>query len=278
MDELNIGEALKQFQSTMAQTATDVVRKLSQSHEEVQQAVASIQPIAESLTNYLQQSIGPIFVGFAQAMQELPERTRRTLATLAQHGWYVDPEMDLPGISELALLFERGEATAAHDQLAGYFDHQREEILERLCVAFPCREKILRSVFKAHELGEYELSVPVLLAQADGICLELTGVQLYSKQSDGKTTRVSEAIATSNADSFAVALLHPLTEVFPITFNSRERDGLVDILNRHAILHGESVSYGNRINSCKAISLVSFTAWALSDLQKSANSRSANSP
>ncbi len=277
MDELNIGEALKLFQSRMAQTATAVARGLSQFHEGVRQAAALIQPVAESLAN-LQQHIGPIFAELARIMEGLPERTRHALATLAQHGWYLDPEMDLPGIAHLVLLFERGETTAAHDQLAAYFDQRREAILGTLCAAFPCRAKILSSAFKAHEVGEYELSVPVLLAQADGICVELTGAQLYSKQGDGKTTRVSEAVATFNVDSFAAALLHPLTEVFPIAFSLQERAGLVDILNRHAILHGESVSYGNRINSCKAISLVAFTAWALSDLQKNANSHPARSP
>jgi len=117
---------------------------------------------------------------------------------------------------------------------------------------------------EAHNGGEYDLSVPVFLAQADGICLELIGVQLYSKRSDGKTTKVSEAVAALEVD----VLLYPLTEVFPIIFNSRERAGQENILNRHAVLHGESVSYGNKVNSSKAMSLLSFTAWALCDLKR----------
>lgn len=277
MEEPNVGEALKLFQSRMTRTATVLAEGLSQFHEGVRQVAASIQPVAESLAS-LQQHIGPIFAEIARIAQGLPERTRRALATLAQHGWYLDPEMDLPGIADLIQLFERGETTAAHGQLASYFDQRSEAILDALCAAFPSRAKIFISAFKAHKIGEYELSVPVLLAQADGICLELTGVQLYSKRRDGKTTRVSEAIATFNVDSFTAALLHPLTEVFPITFSSHERAGLADILNRHAVLHGESVSYGNRINSCKAISLLAFTAWALSDLQKDAQTRTTRSP
>lgn len=272
MEESNIGEVLKLFQSRMAHTATVLADGLSRFQEGVRQVSASIQPVAELLAS-LQQPIGPIFAEIAQIMQDLPEHTRRALATLAQHGWYPDSEMDRPGIADLVQLFERGETTAAHGQLSSYFDQRSEAILEALCAAFPSRAKILISAFKAHKIGEYELSVPVLLAQADGICLELTGVQLYSKRSNGKTTRVSEVIATFNVDSFAAALLHPLSEVFPITFSSQERAGLANILNRHAILHGESVSYGNRINSCKAISLVAFTAWALSDLQNDTQSR-----
>jgi hypothetical protein len=267
MDELDIGETLRLFQLRLAETAKGIAQGISQFQQRVQLADTLLQPVTESLA-HLKQTIGSIFVELARNLEDLPKRIRPALATLAQHGWYLDPEMDLPGIAEMVLLFKEGKATAAHNELATYFDQRREAILNRLCTAFPQRSNIFTSAFKAHEAGQYELSIPVLLAQADGICLELTGIQLYSKR-DGKTTRVSEAVATFDVDSFTAALLHPLTEVFPVIFNSRERAGLSDILNRHAILHGESVTYGTHINSCKAISLLAFTAWALSDIQKS---------
>lgn len=269
MDE-NIGKTLKLFQLQLAQTVTAAAQELSQFRQGIQQATALIQPIAETVAN-LKQNIGPFFVELSRALERLPERTRSALATLAQHGWYLDPEMNLPGIADVVLLLERGEETTANDELMAYFDRRREAILSTLCTAFPQRASIFSSAFEAHAAGKYELSIPVLLAQADGICLELTGVQLYSK-SDVKTTRVSGAVATFDVDSFTAALLHPLTEVFPVIFSSKERAGLPDILNRHAILHGESVSYGTRINGCKAISLLSFTAWALSNIKKSSNS------
>jgi hypothetical protein len=277
MEEANIGEALKLFQATMARTATVLAEGMSKFQERMQQVAASIQPVAELLSDF-QQHIGPIFVEIARIAQGLPERTRQALATLANHGWYVDPEMDLPAITDLIRLFEQGETNAAHAQLSSYFDQRSETIRDGLCAAFSSRAQILMTAFKAHKTGEYELSVPVFLAQADGICLELTGVQLYSKQPDGKTTKVSEAIATFNVDGFTAALLHPLTDVFPIVFSSQERAGQADILNRHAVLHGESVSYGNLINSCKAISLLAFTAWALSDLKKGTQARTTASP
>lgn len=274
MDEIDYGNALKQFQLQLAQTATAVAQALSQFRQGMQQAAALVQPMVEVVAN-IQQNIGPFFVELSHALAQLPERTRESLAMLAQHGWYLDPEMTLPGIADVVLHFARGQVTEANDELMAYFDQRRETILSTLCTAFPQRANIFTSAFEVHAAGKYELSIPILLAQADGICLELTGVQLYSKR-DGKT-QVSEAVATFDVDGFTAALLHPLTEVFPITFSAKERVGRLNILNRHAILHGESVDYGTHINGCKAISLLSFTAWALSNIKKPTNSTASES-
>jgi hypothetical protein len=272
MDEKNIGEALKSFQTAMALSARVIAEGVSVFQEKMKQVAASIQPAVE-LFRELQKSIGPVFVEIARIVQALPEGTRQGLAALAKRGWYVDSEMDLPFIMSLIQLFEDGQAGKVDTQLSSYFDQRSEAIQDRLCNQFPSRAQILVAAFRAHNGAEYNLSVPVFLAQADGICLELNGVQLYSKRSDGKTTKVSEAVAAFDVDDYVGALLYPLTEVFPITFNSRERAGQENILNRHAVLHGESVSYGNIINSSKAISLLAFTAWALSDLKRKQDRR-----
>jgi hypothetical protein len=272
MDEKNIGEALKSFQTAMTLSARVIAEGVSVFQEKMKQVAASIQPAVE-LFRELQKSIGPVFVEIARIVQALPEGTRQGLAALAKRGWYVDSEMDLPFIMSLIQLFEDGQAGKVDTQLSSYFDQRSEAIQDRLCNQFPSRAQILVAAFRAHNGAEYNLSVPVFLAQADGICLELTGVQLYSKRSDGKTTKVSEAVAAFDVDDYVGALLYPLTEVFPITFNSRERAGQENILNRHAVLHGESVSYGNIINSSKAISLLAFTAWALSDLKRKQDRR-----
>jgi hypothetical protein len=266
MDEKSIREALKSFQTTMAFSTRVIAEGVSVFQEGMRQAAASIQPAVE-LFRELHKNIGLVLDEIARVVQALPESTRQGLAALAKEGWYVDPEMGLPFIMSLVRLFEEGQAGAVDIQLSSYFDQRSEAIRDRLCDQFPSRAQILVAAFRAHSRGEYDLSVPVFLAQADGICLELTGVQLYSKRSDGKTTKVSEAIAAFDVDDFVRALLYPLTEVFPITFNSRERVGQENILNRHAVLHGESVSYGKLINSSKAISLLAFTAWALADLE-----------
>jgi len=61
------------------------------------------------------------------------------------------------------------------------------------------------------------------------------------------------------------SLLTPLVEPMPISASADERAGLADALNRHAVLHGESVDYSSRLNSCRAISLLVYVSWVLRD-------------
>lgn len=104
------------------------------------------------------------------------------------------------------------------------------------------------------------------LAQADGICKEITGTQLFRRV--GERTALADVVDATNVDELTAALLTPLLTVYPVAFSEGERRGMNDILNRHAILHGESTSYGTLTNSSKAMSLLAFTAWVVSDLKQ----------
>jgi hypothetical protein len=164
MDEKNIGEALKSFQTTMALLMRVIAEGVSVFQERTKQVTASIQPAVE-LFRELQKSI----------VQALPEGIRQGLSVLAKQGWYVDSEMDLPFTISLIRLAEEGQAGAVDAQLSLYFDQRSEAIRDRLCDQFPSRSHILIAAFRAHNGGKYDLSVPVFLAQVNGICLELTG-------------------------------------------------------------------------------------------------------
>jgi hypothetical protein len=124
------------------------------------------------------------------------------------------------------------------------------------------RAHILSSAFAAFEQGEYNLAVPVLLIQADGICAELIDIQLFSRR--GNRPATATYVATVAADSLRAALLAPLATALPISASAVERETFsLSGLNRHTILHGESVNYGTRQNALKAISLLSYLAHVL---------------
>ena len=65
------------------------------------------------------------------------------------------------------------------------------------------------------------------------------------------------------ADTYGAALLSPLAETLPIGASEYERPTGFDELNRHMVLHGESLDYGTKINSLKAISLINYVAHVL---------------
>jgi len=59
------------------------------------------------------------------------------------------------------------------------------------------------------------------------------------------------------------ALLSPLAQILPISASQRERQDGTTALNRHMVLHGESLDYGTKANSLKAISLINYVTQIL---------------
>ena len=65
------------------------------------------------------------------------------------------------------------------------------------------------------------------------------------------------------ADTYRATLLSPLAQTLPIGASEHERPEDFNELNRHMVLHGESLDYGTKINSLKAISLINYVAHVL---------------
>ncbi len=65
------------------------------------------------------------------------------------------------------------------------------------------------------------------------------------------------------AGTLEAAFLSPFAETLPISASEDERDDRFSGLNRHMILHGESLDYGTRINSLKAISYINYVTQVL---------------
>lgn len=208
--------------------------------------------------------IAPVFAEMAVAFREMPPRLQSALMTLGGSGWYLDGELGLSELWELEGLLLGGEATKVDSMLTQHYEGRLQEIEDFLVKSLPRREKILRAAFAAHLRGEFELSVPVLLAQSDGACLDLTGYHFFIKES-GKP-KAARYVADVERDAFSIAMLIPLQRVLPINASESDRNRMVQDrglpswqeLNRHLVLHGESFDYGTQTNSLKAVSLINY--------------------
>lgn len=196
----------------------------------------------------------------AEGIRRLPEKTRLALLELGSHGWYMDPYLPAGALFTLSDEFSKGSKEDANRGLCNWVDGQLTEAEARLVAKFPNREQVIREAFTAHREELYAVAIPVFLAQADGICQELHNVELY------KGSRLKSKAKRSGLADIEQTFLAPLVEPSPLVANKKERKVLSNNLNRHAILHGESVDYGTRENSCRAISLLTYTAWVLSDV------------
>lgn len=211
--------------------------------------------------NALSGLIYPAFEELRRSFRELPPKIQGALLVMAQHGWYLDLNMPLPSLWKIQKAISGGEINEVDKALVGYFESQLKEIEESFINHFPHRAHIIGSAIDAHRRGEYYLSIPVLLAQTDGICKEVVGQYLFVKK-DKKpgTAMYVEQLA---ADIYQAALLSPLATNNPISASEHERKTGFNLLNRHMVMHGESLDYGSKVNSLKAISLVNYVAQVL---------------
>lgn len=208
---------------------------------------------------------------FFENLRSLPEDTKRFLRDLAYRGWFLTDEMTL---NELSVFFNLSTSQNSVDEaqidkymeelVAKYADHIRASLYER----YPARKRILESAFKAHDTGEFDLSVPVFLAQADGIGMDLlNGTSPFSRKESAGVLAIAAEINRLSAQVDTI-LIEPLGLRLGMTAKttSSERTQHPHIYNRHEVVHGISLNYGNKRNSLKAISLLGHLATVVHDV------------
>lgn len=226
--------------------------------------IPDITPFIKQQEEYkksIKDTIGSIFKDLQRSFRGLPPHTQEALLLLGTHGWYMDLEMPLPWLWELEKALADGNTGEAENALVEHFENRLDEIEQSIVNRFPNRDKLVHAAFNAHRKQEYELSIPVFLSQTDGICKEVVNKYLFLKHDKKPQTAIYvEEVA---ADTFKAALLIPLAQTLPITASEHERENGFSGLNRHMVLHGESLDYGTKINGLKAISLINYVVHVL---------------
>lgn len=194
-------------------------------------------------------------------MKQVPGEMAELSVQLAKRGWY--PMMDMPFTFlyavRRALTEKRFQVVDA--ALMDYFKRECRRIESALLDSFPNRAAILKSACRAHRKKDYSLSVPVFLAQADGICSELVGVGFYARRKG--SPRTASAMEHFRRSSLAVSLLAPLRVAGALNAFEDERHQYPDVLNRHEVLHGKSVDYATSVSSFRAFSLLAYVGSTL---------------
>jgi len=285
-----MAETIRQLEkNVLASINGDLIRQMQDSMSPLLEAQERIQellkPVLESARQFEQNMVASVdweqirhihdvFRRLQEEAKTLPERTRKALLIISQHGWFFDVQMPAISLWELQDNLTNGNVDEAERALIEYYRHNIADIVAKIKERFSKRAKPIDLAFKAHERGEYELSIPVFIAQADGICHELFGVQFCHLRYKEQPAKASNTLMTIAENEFK-AFLHPLTQPLPISARSDERGTNFDELNRHQVLHGESVDYGSEVNSLKAISLLNYIAIVLNDYSQDADVTSA---
>jgi hypothetical protein len=113
------------------------------------------------------------------------------------------------------------------------------------------RWRLVEKALDHHRNGGYEASVPILLAQADGICQDLVGskadMQFFNLQPKKQYFADASTIA---------GMPDGLEHLRPLFSEVMRKSGATGKLSRHGILHGRELRYDTQLNSTKALLLL----------------------
>ncbi len=199
---------------------------------------------------------------FIDGLRDLPEKQRQAWSEAAQLGWYPNSESSIIMKSEL----QKGPADLDQYMILS-LRADWPLLTAELLAAHPERREILECAFQLHAEGRYIASVPLFLAQADGICAHRLGAHLFTDQEE-REEKLTQLAANSNEFTRILIGLLGLKTQFTagISKASPKRKALAP--NRNGILHGSRrhLDYGTEANSFKAFSLLTFVAYVFSDL------------
>jgi len=181
------------------------------------------------------------------------------LETLMKHGWYLNPNLSLVMLDLLIQAFDE-DPDGASEKLAELIESELSQIQDSLANSAPDRREILRQAFYAHRTKLYNLSVPVFLAQADGMWRDRLGRHLFDRGGPAKAATEYERLTP---DDMTRSILSSFSTQVPLWFSETKREADFNALNRHQVLHGETTDYGTREYSLKAISFLYFVAFLL---------------
>jgi hypothetical protein len=220
--------------------------------------------IIEGLMPYLAALSKFDWPAITQRLDKLPERSREAMRLALAEGWFFGWHEDLQTLIELVEGLNAAEPGLIEDVMATYYRTNLQHFSRRLVKEYPQRAEAIKAAVHAHNLIEngYILSVPVFIAQADGLLSEITGIASPLQRENIKQFTNQYA-----ADQEILDLLSPFLNLKASNFlmQAKARDELVGqsgksftALNRHQVMHGERSDYGTEINSLKAFSFLVF--------------------
>ena len=186
------------------------------------------------------------------------KKEKRALRLLAEEGWFFNPEIPVSILHEIEPRIKEN-PEKVWDWFDDFFRNHLDSIERRLVMSYPKRARFFRDAFCAHRQGRYGLSIPVFFSQADGMFSEIFPEKhlfMSRKRESAISTHASQA-----GEEWTEVFLYPLSIMVPLWMPESLRGKSFSSLNRHQVLHGESVDYDTERNSLKSISLLGYLHW-----------------
>lgn len=200
----------------------------------------------------------------ANELGKAPESVRIAQVELLKRGWYINGNIAFVDVKNICNMTDN----EIEEMMQEYAKQSIPLVIQKAKYYFPHRYDILNDAFIAHNGGQYNLSIPVMLMQADGITNELFNVSFFKKNNNiPKTKMAKEERIQANIEKDSIVytvLVQPLDMLSSLQVNTWDRDQRskddcnFGLLNRHGVLHGLDLDYGKESNSLRCIMLLSY--------------------
>ncbi|HKV46332.1 MAG TPA: helix-turn-helix domain-containing protein [bacterium] len=253
--------------------ATAYVRALGEMAKARQQWVSTLMPVLRA-ADQIAASVRVLQGGLARTtntlrplfdgMQRWAIATREVHRALVPRGWLIPPELPMSLWPRLhQILAEKGIDAAeaalievveeiACGPFGAIYDHP----------AFAARRRLLEMAREAHLRKEYALAIPVFLAQADGIAIDVFGDELYKPRT---RRRVRDDLPAEF--DFSLTFWTVVMDVLSRSVGLK-RPVRPGTCTRHVVLHGRSLDYDTLENSAKAILLLCYLRFVVEGEEK----------
>jgi hypothetical protein len=254
------------------QAATEHITRF---HRQIETSFLAVRRNIEHLNDYHLKS--PIFNSplqeqfekisrISNRIKEVIEKTPQALLLLAEYGWYLDYDSDFSLPIDLAELIESERIDELDKYLIEYYRDKFAEIIEELKNRHNQRADILNQVSISFNEKLYFVMIPCVLAQIDGIANDFTNKKFFLKDRNNSFLPQVTAEITRISEFTMESFLSPLTNQTPIIAHESILESFPVNLNRHTIMHGIDVNYGDEKNSLKCISLLKYLSDILTEI------------
>lgn len=187
---------------------------------------------------------------------QLKDNIAKVVIELSKYGWYANYSFSLIDLTEAYQLLKKKGIGELDEYMSAKIIEQYANIKKTLLERHVDRRKPLEAAFRAHEMKEFFLSIPVWFAQTDGVSKDLTQLQFFLNNNKDHSPKVASWAKETPKIWMHIALCAALLDKGAFQKHYSQPNE-IDI-TRHAVLHGESNDYGSELNSLKAISLIMY--------------------
>jgi len=256
MDSLRkTAERIQKDFEGMRATYAPIVESVRRMQEQMQKTLAPFRAFFEVI-----QKQQEAWAKTIREMQQMPAHFKKAQAYLFGRGWYLGAAMTFPGAKILAKLVDEGKHGQIESEMQGWATSRIDDVLADVEKHFPSRLGIVKDAIDAHKAGKYTLSVPVLLAQADGLAREIVETSLFYGNPRKQFRKFQGKLGRPALGPTLDMLLTPMQ--FHSAFEEKSKQAISGtrdrLANRDEVMHGTQTDYASVGNSLRAVLLIDY--------------------